>query len=435
MQTDERDYRSRLHRVIPGGAHTYSRGDDQFPVNAPAILSHGKGCYVWDSDGKRYLDYGMALRAVTVGYDYEPISAAAIEAIHKGNNLTRASMLELAAAEKLVEIIPSADMVKFGKNGSTVTTAAVKLARAYTGREYVAVCSDHPFFTYDDWFIGTTPIQRGIPDPHKQLTLTFPYNSLPGLEELFARHPSKVAAVIMEPVTSLPPESGYLEGVRELCTQHGAVFILDEMITGFRWSLGGAQQYFGVQPDLCTFGKGMANGFSVSALAGKREIMELGAIQSPGAERVFLMSTTHGAEMASLGAFLKTVEVYQEMGVVDHLWDYGNKLITELNRLSVEMGLQGHFQVEGYACSPVYTWRDAAGQVSLPLRTLFLQEMVRGGVLMPYIALSRAHGAEELELTLSAARSAFTVCSRALSDGIERHLEGPAIKPVFRTFN
>ncbi len=429
------DYRKRLHNLIPGGAHTYSRGDDQFPANAPQILERGKGAYVWAPDGKKYLDYGMGLRSVTLGYDFDQVSHAAIAEIHKGNNLTRATLTELQAAEVITDLIPCAEMVKFAKNGSTATTAAVKLARAYTGKKYIALCSDHTFFSYDDWFVGTTPLVKGVPEENSSLTLKFKYNDIVSVSALFEKYPNQIAAVILEPATNLAPENGYLEKIRELCTKNGAVFILDEMITGFRWHLQGAQEYFKVQPDLATFGKGMANGFSLAALVGKREIMDLAGILKEGSERVFLVSTTHGAEMCALGAFLETVKVYKQNKVVDHLWSYGEQLITGMNAIAAELGIGDHFKVDAYPCSPYYTTKDKNGQVSLEFRTLFSQEMIRGGVMMPWIALSYSHGKTELEFTLTTTRSALEVYKRALNDGIENHLKSPAIKPVFRKYN
>jgi glutamate-1-semialdehyde 2,1-aminomutase len=429
------NYSERLHKVIPGGAHTYSRGDDQYPQNAPAILDHGKGAYVWDADGNRFLDYGMALRAVTLGYDYEPVSEAAIDEIRKGNNLTRATLTELKAAELLTSLLPGADMVKFGKNGSTVTTAAVKLARAYTGRKYVAVCAEHPFFTFDDWFIGITPMDRGIPEEYVKLTLKFNYNNPASLQQLFDQYPGQIACVMLEPASTTMPADNFLHKVKELCQKNGTVFILDEMITGFRWDLLGAQKYFDIVPDLSTFGKGMANGFALSALTGKKEIMSLGGILDEGKERVFLISTTHGAEMCSLGAFIKTVEVYKEKNVTAHLWKYGKALMEGMNGIAKEMGIEKHFSVEGFPCSPYYLTRDNSGQPSLEFRTLFSQEMIKKNVLMPWIALSFAHGDKELEITLEATRSALTIYKNALEKGVNNFLVGKAIKPVFRKFN
>lgn len=445
------NYSDRLHNVIPGGAHTYSRGDDQYPSNAPQILSHGKGAYVWDPDGKKYLDYGLGLRAVTVGYDDDEISAAAIAEIHKGNNLTRASLTELEAAELMVSLFPWADQVKFAKNGSVVTTAAVKLARAYTGKKYVALCAEHPFFTYDDWFIGTTPVQKGIPESNYAHSLRFHYNNIASLQRLFDEHPGEIACVILEPATFVSPCPGdgkiildkkgcdgtisFLHEVQALCKKHGAVFILDEMITGFRWDLHGAMKVYGIEPDLATFGKGMANGFALSALIGKREIMDLGGIRKEGAERVFLISTTHGSEMSAFGAFIKTVDVYRERKVTDHLWNYGKKFITGFNAIAAELGVSDYFSAEGFACSPVYFTRDKDKNVSLAFRTLFSQEMIRHGVLMPWVAISAAHDDAALELTMDAGRKALTVYRNALESGLEKFLNGPVIKPVFRKHN
>ncbi|MBK9699480.1 MAG: glutamate-1-semialdehyde 2,1-aminomutase [Flavobacteriales bacterium] len=449
------NWSDRLHAAIPGGAHTYSRGDDQYPSNAPPILSHGKGAYVWDAEGKRYLDYGMGLRAVTLGYADERVNAAAIAEIGKGNNLTRPSLTELEAAERMLSLFPWAGMVKFAKNGSIVTTAAVKLARAFTGRTHVAIPAEQPFFTYDDWFIGSTPMDRGIPEEHKRLTLKFSYNDIASVERLFAEHPGRIACVLMEPATSLSPcpascgglleqrscagcpqrSLNFLQQVKALCAKHGAVFVLDEMITGFRWDLHGAMKGYDIEPDLATFGKGMANGFALAALIGRREIMELGGIRQAGAERVFLISTTHGSEMSAFGAFNRTVEIYQSEDITGHLWRYGRRLIEGLNTLAAEAGVADRFEAHGFGCSPYYTTRDAQGQVSLPFRTLWSQEMIRGGVLMPWVALSAAHGDAELDQTLTAARKALAVYAAALSDGIDKHLVGPAVKPVFRKHN
>lgn len=425
----------RLHAAIPGGAHTYSRGDDQYPSNAPPLLVRGKGAYVWGPDGRRLLDYGMALRAVTLGYAHPRVNRAAWKAIQLGNNLTRPSLVELEAAEALKGLIPCAEMVKFAKNGSTVTTAAVKLARAYTGREMVAVCAEHPFFSYDDWFIGSTVMGRGVPKAVSRATLKFKFNDAASLEKLFREHRGRIAAVMFEPASSVEPAPGFLKRAQALCRRHGAVFILDEMITGFRWHLRGAQALYGVTPDLATFGKGMANGFSVAALVGKRDIMELGGIRKEGAERVFLISTTHGAEMCGLAAFRETLAVYREEKVVQSLWSYGRKLVAGLNAVAKDAGVADSFSASGAPCSPYYATLGRDGAPSPALRTLFSQEMIRGGVLMPWIALSLAHGDRELDRTLTAARRALRVYARGLEDGPEKHLEGPAVRPVFRRFN
>lgn len=430
-----KNYSQRLNAVIPGGAHTYSRGDDQYPANAPQILERGEGAYVYTPEGEKFLDYGMALRAVTLGYAEPTVAAAAIKQIHFGNNLTRPSLIELQAAELMCELFEGVDMVKFAKNGSVVTTAALKVARGYTGRKYIARCLDHPFFSYDDWFIGDTPLTRGIPDEHHALTLNFRYNDIASVEKLFADYPGQIAGLIMEPATGGHPENDFLHKVQALCKANGTVFILDEMITGFRWDLRGAQKYYGIVPDLCTFGKGMANGFSVAALGGKREIMEIGGIKDAGKERLFLISTTHGAEMCGLGAFVETVKFYKEHDVTRHLWEYGEKLMGGMNAIAKELGIGKEFEVYGVPCSPNYATRDRAGNVSMPLRTLFSQEMIKQGVLMPWIAISYAHREEELRLTLDATRKALEVYKKALDEGFEKYLVGDPIKPVFRKYN
>lgn len=429
------NYQERLLKVIPGGAHTYSRGFDQYPENAPHILTRGKGAYIFDADGKRFLDYGMALRAVNLGYAEDEIDAAAIEQIRNGNNLTRPSMIELEAAELLVSLIDSVDMVKFTKNGSTSVSAAVKLARAYTGRDLIARCVEQPFFSYDDWFIGSTPITRGIPQDTIEKTKTFRYNDIASLEALIDQYPGQFSCVVLEPAATEEPKDGYLKQVQDMCNKNGIVFVLDEMITGFRWHMKGAQHLYGVTPDLCTFGKAMANGFSVSCIAGRREIMELGSIETPGQERLFLLSTTHGAEMNGLGAFVATVKFMQEHQVVDHLWDYGRKLMELMRRRAEAHGVSHCFKVGGIACSPYYLTLDQSGANSLALRTLFSQEMIRNGVLMPWIALSYRHGAEELAATEHALDQSFKIYRQAMENGVAPYLKGAVIKPVFRRFN
>lgn len=411
---------------------------------------------MWDPAGRRYLDYGMALRAVTLGYAYPRVAEAACRDILKGNNLTRASLTELEAAELMVDLIPGADMVKFAKNGSNVTTAAAKVARAHTGRRYICIPRQHPFFSFDDWFIGVTTMTRGIPSEHAQTTLLFDYGDIGSLERLFERHPGEIAGVMLEPATTAIPcptacvcelsyerpcrdcpngASGFLHAVQALCRAHNAVFILDEMITGFRWDLRGAQHYFGVDPDLSTFGKGMANGFSVAALVGRRELMRVGAIDEPGEERTFLLSTTHGAEMSGLRAFIETVQVYRELDVCRHLWRYGEQLRDGLQGVARDCGVEDQFQIEGPTISLNYVTRDQTGAPSLTFRTLFSQELARQNVLMPWIAVSLAHGERELAETLSAAKAALAVYAQALNDGVDKYLEGPALKQVFRKYN
>ena len=449
-------YQTRLVQAIPGGAHTYSRGYDQFPSNAPQILEKGEGAYVWDPNGNCYLDYGMGLRSVTLGYGFSTVVEGAYKELLKGNNLPRASTTELEAAEKIIDLIPGAEMVKFAKNGSNVTTAAAKIARSYTGRHYICVPRQHPFFSFDDWFIGSTCINKGVPEQHASSTLIFDYGNIQSLKDLFLKYPEQIAGVMLEPATTLIPcstkcnkeityqnscencqnnQDNFLVKVQKLCKSEGALFILDEMITGFRWHIQGAQKYFGVKPDLSTFGKGMANGFALAALVGKREIMDVGSISNNGAERTFLLSSTHGSEMSSLRAFIETIKVYEDQDVCRHHWEYGNSLRNGLNKIIQENDLQDFFSIVGPSISMNYETRNHEGQICLGFRTLFAQEMARNGVLMSWIAVSLSHKEKELQKTFEAAHYALKVYRKAIDEGLGKYLEGPVIKPVFRKYN
>jgi glutamate-1-semialdehyde 2,1-aminomutase len=376
----------------------------------------------------------MGLRTMTLGYNCRAVDDAAIAQIRKGNNFGRPSFIETELARDLVELIPSAEMVKFAKNGSSVTTAAVKLARAFTGRPHVAFCRDHPFFSYDDWFIGATVCDGGIPPAHVAHSFGFSYNDIASVEQAFQEHPGKIAAVIMEACTIEPPRDNFLQAVQALCRREGALLILDEMITGFRFAIPGAQAFFGLEPDICTFGKGIANGYSVSVLAGRRDIMRLGGLHHDE-KRVFLISTTHGAENSGLAAARACLRIFREQPVIEHLWSVGRRLMDGMAEAARDAGVAEQFQLVGYPCSPGYMTRDRHGAVSLEFRTLFMQEMIRRGVLMNYIVPSFAHGDAELNKTLEATRAALAIYACALDDGVGCHLEGPSIRPVFRPYN
>jgi glutamate-1-semialdehyde 2,1-aminomutase len=423
--------RARARRLIPGGCHTYAKGDDQFPAAAPGFIARGAGAHVWDVEGREYIEYGMGLRAVTLGHAVPCIVEAVSAQLLLGTNFTRPSPLEAECAETLLGIVERGDQVKFAKDGSTVMTAAVKLARAVTGRPMIAVCADHPFFSSDDWFIGTTVMSRGIPEVVRALTLTYRYNDLPSLAALFDDHPGAVAAVVLEAARTEEPAPGFLEGLQALCRRHGALLVLDEMITGFRWHLRGAQHVYDVRPDLSAFGKAMSNGFAVSALVGRREHMRLGGIDHDE-ERVFLLSTTHGAELHALAAMRATLEIYQREPVVETLYRQGARLRHGLETAARELGVEGYFGVAGRDCNLVFVTRDATGTPSQTFRTLFMQELCRRGILAPSFVVSYAHGDAEIDATIEASRDALRVYRRALDDGPERLLVGPPVKPVFR---
>ena len=424
----------RSHQVIPGGSHTYAKGDDQFPQNAPHFIARGQGCHVWDLSGKEFIEYGMGLRAVTLGHAYAPVVEAAYKQMLLGNNFNRPAPIEVACAERLLGCIPRADMVKFAKDGSTVTTAAVKLARAYTGRDMVAICADHPFFSYDDWFIGATGIPAGIPQAIRDLTVTFRYNDYQSVASLFEQHQGKIACLIMEAARTIEPSNGFLQAIRALCATHGTLFILDEMVTGFRWHLGGAQAYYDLDPDLSAFGKALANGFALSALAGKREFMDLGGIQHDK-ERVFLLSTTHGAENHALAAAMETMRIYQEEQVVPYLYRQGTRLAQGVNQAIELYELHRHFALAGNPTSLVYETRDHEGLPSQAFRTLFMQEIIRRGVLAPSFFVSFSHTDEDIDHTIEVVAQSLGLYRSALDDGIERYLEGRPVKPVYRRYN
>lgn len=426
--------RKKAHKLIPGGCHTYAKGDDQYPELSPGFILRGKGCHVWDVDGNEYIEYGMGLRAVTLGHAYEPVVEAAYRQMQLGNNFVRPSPIEVECAETFLSMVPGAEMVKFGKNGSDATNAAVKLARAYTGRELIAICGDHAFFSVDDWFIGTTAMSAGIPRAIQDLTVNFRYNDLDSVQALFDQYPNQVACLILEPEKNSPPQDGFLQKLKELCHKNGVVLIFDEMITGFRWHNGGGQAYHKVVPDLSAFGKALGNGFSIAALAGKRNIMKLGGLDHD-LERVFLLSLTHGAENQNLAAALQVMRIYRQEPVVERLWRCGERLAAGFNKSIEEFQLHGYFGLIGRPCCLVYFTRDQDKNPSQPFRTLFLQEIIKHGVLAPSFIVSYAHEDKDIDRTVEAVHEALRIYKKALHEGIEKYLTGYPVKPVFRKFN
>ena len=425
--------REKAHKLIPGGAHTYAKGDDQFPELAPGFMVQGKGCHIWDADGNEFIEYGMGLRSVSLGHAYPEVIAAVTKQLQLGNNFGRPSTLEIECAEALQSVV-GGEMIKFAKNGSDATSAAIKLARGYTGREMIAICGDQPFFSTDDWFIGSTPMNAGIPEVIRNLTVSFRYNDSENLEQLFLAHPGKIACLIMEAETTLAPKVGYLQKVQKLCAQHGVIFILDEMITGFRWHLGGAQKVYGITPDLSTFGKAMANGFAWAALVGRRDLMELGGLATKQ-EKVFLLSTTHGAESVGLAAAMATMKVYAEQNVIGYLEKMGTVLCRGIEEIISKLGLEDYFSILGHPANLIYATRDLEKNLSQGFRTLFMQETLKGGLLLPSFVLSYSHSEKEIEKTLAVMREVLPIYKKALEDGVDKYLVGRPVKPVFRKFN
>jgi glutamate-1-semialdehyde 2,1-aminomutase len=425
---------ARLHELVPGGAHTYARGSDQYPEGMTPVLVRGHGARVVDVDGNEFVEYGMGLRSVTLGHGYRPVVREVAAAIADGVNFSRPTTLELQAAETLVAQVPGAEMVKFAKNGSDVTTAAVKLARAATDRRYVAVCRSQPFFSTDDWFIGTTPMSAGTLDDERRLTLGFAYNDLASLEMLLAEHPGDVACVILEAATALAePEPGFLEGLRSLADRDGFVLVFDEMVTGMRWSAGGAQAVYGVLPDLSTWGKALGNGFPISALCGRRDLLELGGLRTER-DRVFLLSTTHGAETGGLAAYLAVARAYAERDVVGTMERQGALLRAAVTAEIAEAGLTDHVEVLGRPSCLVFATRDPDLRPSQAYRTLFLQELLRHGVLGQSFVISAAHTDADLDQTVAAVRRALPVYREAIGRGTtDGLLHGRPVAPALRS--
>jgi len=422
------------HDLIPGGCHTYAKGDDQYPVLSPGFIERGHGCHVWDVDGNEFIEYGMGNRTVTLGHAYESVIAAAARELKRGANFARPSPIEVECARTFLDMVPGAEMVKFSKDGSDATSAAIRLARAHTGRKYIAICADHPFFSVDDWFIGSTAMNAGIPVEIQNLTLKFHYDDIDSVRSLFEAHPDQIAAVILEPAKYDDPKDNFLHRLRDLCHEKGALFILDEMITGFRWSNGGGQEAYDVVPDLSTFGKGMANGFSVSALAGKREYMELGGLKHDK-ERVFLLSTTHGGETHALAAAMETMRTYAEEPVIDTLESRGTRLAEGLRQAIGRHELDGYVEIIGRPSCLVYATRDSEKRPSQWFRALFLQETIKRGVIGPSLVVSYSHTNEDIDRTVDAIDDALKVYVRALNDDVKRLLVGAPCKPVQRKFN
>ena len=294
MRSFERSqlFLARAEQVIPLGSQTFSKSRTQYPWGvSPYFVQRAQGTRVWDLDGNEYIDFVNSLASVTLGYQDEDVTRAVAEQLqHSGVIFSLPHPLECEVAELICEMVPCAEMVRFGKNGSDATAAAVRLMRAHTARDHVAVCGYHG---WQDWYIGSTARNRGVPQATRELTHAFAYNDLGSLQALFERYPGQIAGIVMEPMGATEPQPGFLQAVKDLAHREGALLTFDETITGFRFANGGAQAWFGVTPDLASFGKGLANGYPVSAIAGRRDVMKL-------MEEVFF-SFTFGGETLSQG--------------------------------------------------------------------------------------------------------------------------------------
>lgn len=422
-------YWKKAVKLIPAGTQTLSKAPNQFVSGVtPKYLKRGKGSHVWDVDGNEYIDYPMALGPILLGYNYAPVSKAVIAQVREGTAFTLMHPLEVEVAELLNEMIPCAEMVRFAKNGADVTSAAVKVARAATGRDHIAYCGYHGC---QDWYAVTTPRNKGIPKVLAGLMHQFEYNKIDTLEKIFAENKGKIAGVIMEVPTGDPvvDSSGknFLQRVKEAAHKNGAVFIMDEIVTGFRYSLGGAQAYYKVTPDLACFGKGMANGFAMSAVVGKKEFMkELNEV---------FFSMTYSGETIGLAASKATIEVLKTEPVIDHIWEMGERLRAGINPYALKMGV--NMSIYGKAPRGGISIKNASGEDDLLLKSIFLQETVKRGILFGGpVFITYSHTKKDIDRTIEASREAINVLKAAIESGRpKKFLEGEPVGVVFRQRN
>jgi glutamate-1-semialdehyde 2,1-aminomutase len=359
-------------KTIPLGTQTFSKSKVHYPYGAsPFFIQKGKGSKVWDIDGNKYIDFVSSLASILLGYNDPDIIRAVKKQLKNGPIFSLPHPIENQVAKKIIALIPCAEMVRFGKNGSDATTGAIRLARAYTKREHVAVCGYHG---WHDWYIGSTSRNLGIPKSTINLTHAFMYNDITSLEKIFDKYPDQIAAVIMEPTNITPPKKGFLESVKKITHKNNSLLIFDEIVTGFRLSLGGAQELFGVTPDLATFGKAIANGYPLSVLTGKAKIMKL-------LEEVFF-SFTFGGETLSLAAALATINKIQKERVLDKIKKRGEKLVLDLKKLITKYNLEHIFKISGQPCWSFLNIKETKEYSSLEIKTFLMQEMLKRGILM-----------------------------------------------------
>jgi len=418
--------------LIPAGCHTYSKGDDQFPLLSPHSIVKGKGAIITDVDGNEFVDWGMGLSSVLLGHGYKPIIKAIKKELKNGVNFIRPSFLEAQTAEILCEQIPSMQMVKFGKNGSNATTSAIRLARAYTGKQIVLKCKDNPFLSIDDWFISTTPMDNGVDNQSSSKIKDFIYNDIEDFKNTINRYENDgIACVILEPASTTEPKNGYLQTIRDICTKKNIILIFDEVISGFRFHPKGAGYLYKVTPDLIALGKSIANGFSFCALGGKKEIMQLGGI-THDKDRVFLLSSTYGGETHHLKAVQKNIELLNknDYEITKHIWSVGKKIKEQYNLITKELDIHDITSIKGIDCRPYFYFKDNH------MRTLFMQEMIKNGVLVQGINPSFSHKDKEIEKTIFAFKQSLELLKYAISSNkVNELLAGDVIKPVFRRKN
>jgi len=413
----------RARRVIPLGTQTFSKSYQQFPEDAaPLFLTHGKGCRVWDVDGNEYVDLVSGLLPVVLGYCDPDVDAAIRQQLERGISFSLATELEIELAERLVEIIPCAEMVRFGKNGSDATTACVRVARAATGRERIVICGYHG---WHDWYLAATVRNRGVPHCLTELVHRVPYNDVAAVNAVFRAHPGEVAAVIMEPINAEAPAPSYFAELQALLRAEGALLIFDEIITGFRYALGGAQQHFGVTPDLAAFGKAMGNGMPIAAVVGRADLMRQ-------MEEIFF-SATFGGEALSLAAAIAVVDKMRREPVIERLWASGGEIAARVKGAIERHGLQSAVSLVGLAPWTMLRFADAGGASKEAIKTLFMREMLARGILIAASNnVSYAHGPGDIAAITAAYEASLASVASELAGGrLEANLECPVIMPVF----
>lgn len=409
----------KARKIIPLASQTFSKSYLQLTLGAaPLFIKKGNGAYVWDIDGNKYLDMANSLCAVVLGYHYPAVDEAIKKQLKNGITFSLASDLEYELAKELIKLIPCAQMVRFGKNGSDATAGAVRLARAVTKKDMVAVCGYHG---WQDWYIGVNPRNQGVPLPVKRLVHKFEYNNIASLEKLFLKYKNQFAAVIMEPMNAEEPKADFLKKVKNLAHRNNALFILDEIVTGFRFSLGGAQKYFNVIPDLAAFGKSMANGMPISVLAGKKEYMKK-------LEDVFF-SFTFGGESLSLAASLAVIKEFKEKNVISHLWNEGEYLKDKTSELIEKNGLEDVLELKGKPCWHVFNIKNYKKYSSLQIQTYIQQELIRRGILwMGSHNMSFAHKRKDINKIIKAYEEIFPKLKEfLLKQNLKEKLLGNAI--------
>lgn len=412
-------------RLIPSCTQTFSKGWTQYPFGvSPIFLKRADGCFVWDADGNRFVDWPMALGPVILGHNYPAVNEAVKNQIDQGVAFSLPHIKEIELAEKLCDVIPCAEMVRFGKNGSDATSGAVRAARAYMGKDMVACCGYHG---WQDWYIGTTARKLGVPKAVQEQTVAFRYNDPASLEELFALYPQKIACVILEPVGLVPPRDDFLQKVNQIAHRNGALVIYDECWTGFRWALGGAQEYYGVTPDLACFGKALGNGFPISAIAGSRDIMKI-------FDKIFY-SFTFAGDMVGITAGLAVLNELDATDVIATIWHRGEMLIDGLRQLVSNAGLERRIRIKGYPPKSAVFFEDENGNEDLVLKSVVQQEMIKCGFLYAgYHVVSYSHTEAEINATLEAYDRTLSVVQKNKDpEGLKTVLKGQVVMPVFRT--